>query len=107
MNSPVNAILERVHQIIGNTLRTSKVQNMVLDDKNPLDGISVSTMFALWATVHTTTKYIPAQLIFGRDSIINRLHDVDLETIKKRKQDVIKKGNECENYNRKNHTYKQ
>ena len=70
-NPQANAILERVHQTIGNILRTFKVQNMILDDENPWDGILASTMFALRATVHTTTQYTPAQLIFGRDSIIN------------------------------------
>ena len=56
-----NTILERVHQTIGNILRTFKAQNMVLDD-----GISASTLFALRATQCTC-----AQLIFGRNSIIN------------------------------------
>ena len=56
---------------------------MVLDDKNPWVGILASTMFALRATVYTTTKYTPAQLIFGRDSIINGRHDVDWETTRK------------------------
>ena len=31
-----------------------KVQNIVLDDRNSLDGILASTMFALRSTVHTT-----------------------------------------------------
>ena len=44
---------------------------MVLDDKIPWDSILASTMFALRATVYTTTQYTPAQLIFGRGSIIN------------------------------------
>ena len=79
---------------------------MVLDDKNPWDGILASTMFALRATVHTTTQYTPAQLIFGRDSIINRRHEIDWETIRKRKQNLINKGNERENRNRISHTYK-
>ena len=61
-----------MHQTIGNILRTFKLQNMVLDDENPWDGILASTMFALRATVHTNTQYTPAQLIFGRDSIISR-----------------------------------
>ena len=55
-NPQANAIIERVHQTIGNILRTFKVQNMILDDKNPWDGILVSTMFAPRATVHTTTQ---------------------------------------------------
>ena len=70
-NLQANVILEQVHQTIGNILRTFKVQNMVLDDENPWDGVLASTMFALRAKVHTTTQYAPAQLIFGRDSIIN------------------------------------
>ena len=66
-NPQANAILERVHQAIGNILRTSKVRNIVLDDENPWDGILAFTMFALRATVHFTAKYTPAQLIFGRE----------------------------------------
>ena len=66
-----NAILERVNQTNDNFVLTFKVQNMVLDDENPWDGILASTMFALMATVHTTMQYTPTQLIFGRDSIIN------------------------------------
>ena len=31
-----NTILERVYQTIGNILRTFKLQNMVLDDKNSM-----------------------------------------------------------------------
>ena len=92
-------MLERENQTNGNILSTFKVQNMVLDVKNQWDGILASTMFALRATVHTTTQYIPAQLIFGRDSIINRRHVVDWETIMKQKQDLINKGNKSENCN--------
>ena len=80
---------------------------MVLDDENPWDGILASTMFALRATVHTTTQYTPAQLIFGRNSIINRHHNVDWEIIRKHKQDLINKSIKRENRNRINHAYKQ
>ena len=105
-NPQANSILERVHQTIGNILHTFKIQDMVLDDDNPWDGILASTMFALRATVHTTTQYTPAQLVFGRDSILNRRHDVDWEVVKKRKQDLINKGNARENKKRKTHEYK-
>ena len=76
-NLQPNATLERVHQTIGNVLYTFKVQNMVQDDKNRWDGILASAMFALRATVHTTTQYTPVQLIFIRVSIINRRHNID------------------------------
>ena len=52
-NPQANSILERVHQTIGNIIRTLLVQGMELDDKNPWDGILSSNMFALRATVHT------------------------------------------------------
>ena len=76
-NPQANVILERLHQTISNILRTFKEQNMVLDDENLWDGILAFTMFALRATVHTTTPYTPAQLIFERNSIINRRNQVN------------------------------
>ena len=60
-----NSILERVHQTIGNIICIFKVQDMVLNDESPWDGILASTMFALSATVHTTMQCTPAQLVFG------------------------------------------
>ena len=68
-NPQANAILERVHQTIGNIKRTMKVQDIVLDDEGPWDGVLSAAMFALRATVHTTTRFTPTQLVFGRDSI--------------------------------------
>ena len=70
-NPRANTILERVYQTIGNILPTFKVQNMVLEDKNPWDGILAVAMFVLRATVHNITQYTSDQLIFGRDSMIN------------------------------------
>ena len=65
------AILERVHQRIGNILCTFIVQNIVMGDKNLWDIILVSTMFIIRATVHTNAQYTPAQLVFGHNSITN------------------------------------
>ena len=59
-NLKANSILERVHQTIGNIIRTFKVQDMVLNNENPWDGILASTMFALRAMVHTITQQMPA-----------------------------------------------
>ena len=105
-NPQANAILERVHQTIGNIIRTFKIQGMVLDDVNPWDGILAATMFALRATVHTTTQHTPAQLVFGRDSIMNTRHEANWQLIKTRKQNLIDKGNARENRKRTEHVYK-
>ena len=44
---------------MGNIICAFKVQDMVLNDENPWDGILTSTMFALHAMVHTTTQHTP------------------------------------------------
>ena len=51
------------------------------------------------STAYTTMQYTPAKLVFGRDSIINQCHDIDWDIIRKRKQQLINKGNKCENRN--------
>ena len=76
--------MERVHQTIGNIIRTFKIQQMDLDNENPWEGILSSTMFAIRSTVHTTTQHTPLQKVFGRDTILNINqeaigHDVSVE----------------------------
>ena len=93
-NPQANAIVEWIHQTIGNIIRTFKVQDMVLDDDNPWDGILAATMFALRSTVHTTTQHTPTQLVFNRDSILNVPIEANWQLIKQRKQALINKGNE-------------
>ena len=44
---------------------------MDLDKENPWEGILSSTMFVIWSMVHTTTQYIPSQLVFGMDTMLN------------------------------------
>ena len=104
-NPHAKSILERVHRTIGYIMRTFKVQEMVLDDENPWDGILASIMFTLRATAHTTTQYTPAQLVIGRDSILSSRHEANWQLIKKHEQDLINKGNQQDNRNRKEHTY--
>ena len=79
---------------------------MVLEDENPWDGILAATMFALRATLHTTSQYTSAQLAFGRESILNVRHEANQKLIKERKQKPINRGNEFENKKRLNHEYK-
>ena len=99
-NPQANVILELVHQTISNIIRTMKAQDMFLDDENPWNGILASTMFALRTTVHTTTRFIPMQLVFGRDAVLNTRHEADWHVIKERKQKLINRGNDRENRKR-------
>ena len=81
-NPQANAIVERVHQTIGNIIRTFKIQEMDLDNENPWEGTLSSTMFAIRSTVHTTTQHTPSQLVFGRDAILNINQEANWQLIK-------------------------
>ena len=59
-NPQANAIIERVHQTIGNIIRTFDVQS--IDETDPWGGILAATMFAVRATYHTTLQASPMQL---------------------------------------------
>ena len=54
-NPQANAIVEMAHQTIGNILHFFKIQEVDLEDENPLEGILASTIFAIRPMVHTTT----------------------------------------------------
>ena len=77
--APPNAIVERVHQIIGNIIRTFIIQQMNLDNENPWEGVISSTLFAIRSMVHTTTQHTPPQMVFGRDAILNINQVVNLQ----------------------------
>jgi hypothetical protein len=103
-NPQSNSILERVHQTIGNIIRTFAKED--LDEEDPWGGILAATMFAVRATYHTTMQATPAQLVFGRDSIINTKFEANWAYIKERKEKLIAQNNKRENAARILHTYK-
>ena len=62
-------------------------------------------MFATRTTVHTTNRATPAQLVFGRDAILNVQHEADWAYIKERKDKLSRKNNHQENKTRIKHYY--
>ena len=105
-NPQANAICERVHQVIGNIVRTFELQTNYLDEDNPWKGILSATAFAVRCTYHTTLMQSPAQLVFGRDMILNIKHAANWDIIKQRKQKIIHQNNQRENAKRIRHTYR-
>ena len=83
-NPQSNAIIERIHQTIGNIIRTFDVSNVANND--PWSVILAATMFAIRATYHTTLQASPMQLVFGQYAILNIKHVSDWEHIRQRKQ---------------------
>jgi transposase InsO family protein len=106
-NPQANAILERVHQTIGNIIRTFEIQESTEKDahSDAIDGILAATMFAIRATYHTTMQATPAQLVFGRDVILNIPYAANWENIRERKQARIIQNNAAENKTRLPYVY--
>ena len=84
-NPQANAIVERIHQVIGNIIRTFELEENYLEESNPWKGILSATAFAVRSTYHTTLQKLPGQLVFGRDMIFNIQHKANWEFIRQRK----------------------
>jgi len=107
-NPQANAIVERVHQTIGNMIRTFEVyDNDTLDDEEPWIGIITAVMAAVRSTYSTTTQATPSQLVFRRDALFNIPYVADWDYIRQRKQRIIHENNARENAKRKAHQYRQ
>ena len=96
-NPQANSIIERIHQTIGNIIRTFQMNKIEVDEEDPWSGVLAATMFATRSTYHTTTQATPAQLVFGRDAILNTRFDANWKMIRDRKQRAIKDNNRKEN----------
>ena len=72
INPQSNAIIEQIHQTIGNIIRIFDVSNIVNNDQR--SGILSATMFAVRATYHITLQASLMQLLFVWDAILNIKH---------------------------------
>jgi hypothetical protein len=86
-------------------LRTFQVHSTELDKDDPWSGILGAVMFATRATVHSTSKATPAQLVFGRDAMLNVQHEANWTYIKERRNEISSKNNKKENATRRKHEY--
>jgi len=105
-NPQANAMVERAHQTIHNMIRSQQIR-----DKRDLvgeswEGILSAVGFAMRATVHTTNRASPSQLVFGRDAMLNVNFEANWQYIKQRKQRLIQQNNRRENSKRVPHEYK-
>ena len=62
-NPQANAILERVHQVLGDMLCTKELQKHTFDEIDPWSEILASVAWAIRSTHHTILQASPAQLI--------------------------------------------
>ena len=104
-NPQANGVIERVHQVLNNCLRTYELEKQELDERDPFGPFLAAAAFAVRSTFHTTLQATPAQLVFHRDMLLPIQHIADWALINERKQQEINKNNERENRKRISHTY--
>ena len=96
-NPQADAILEFVHKVVKDMLRSFDLENENLEEDNPFDYFLLSTAWAIRSTYYTTLQATPCQLVLGRDMIHNIAFKENWNQIQKRKQDKINNSNKKEN----------
>ena len=104
-NPQANSIVERAHQTLHNMIRTQRIRSKDDLANGTWNGLLSAVAFAMRATLHTTTRATPMQLVFQRDAIHNVRFEADWKYIKDRKQKLIIQNNKRENATRIPHTY--
>ena len=106
-NPQSNGIIERVHQVLNNTLCTFELENRELNEDGPWTEFLSATAFAIRSTYHTTLEATPAsaQLVFNRDMILPVHFRTDWTRLKNNRQTVMNPNNEHENRSRIHHDY--
>ncbi len=105
-NPQSNAILERIHQVVGSMLKTKDLQSHIFDSVDPWGSILASIAYAVRCSYHSTLKGTPGQLVFGRDMLLNIKFHPNFKQVWKEKQDRILKDNARENSKRTPYDYK-
>ena len=100
-NPQANAMVERCHKTLHGMIAAHQIRDKnSLPDKDAWKGMLAATAFAMRATVHTTSRATPMQLVFNRDAIHNVYFEADWQYIKERKQRLIKQNLAKENAKR-------
>ena len=104
-NPQANAIVERIHQVIDNMIRTFELEDKDVD-QDVWKGIIAATSFAVRSTWHSTLQATPGQLVFGRDMVFAQSFAANWNLIRQRRQRMINYNNRRENSKRIDHTYR-
>ena len=105
-NPQSNAILERIHQVVGSMLKTKDLVNIEFDELDMWSPILASVAYAVRCSHHSTLNATPGQLVFGRDMLLDLKFEPNYEQMWAKKQKRIKYDNIRENSKRAAHDYK-
>jgi len=107
-NARANAVCERMHQTVGNLLRslcyTNPPQNLQ-EAEAMVDHVLAIVSHALRSTVHRTHGLSPGATVFNRDMLLDIPYVADLIRLREKRQAVIDNNLRRENNQRRNHDY--
>jgi hypothetical protein len=105
-NPQVNAICERVHQVLGTMMRTSELD--MADSVHPadIDTFIDNAVWAIHSTYHTVLKALPGAAMFGRDMLFDIPFIADWNQIGDYRQSQTDRSNKRENNKGVDYDYK-
>ena len=105
-NPQANAILERVHQVLGQMLRTSEIDMANSVSPDDVDVFLDNAAWAIRSTYHTVLKASPGAAIFGRDMLFDIPYLADWHKIGEYRQKLTDQNTLRENKTRVDYDYK-
>ena len=104
-NPQANAIIERIHGVLGDMMRTSHLDMSPTIDDTMIEDFLVDAAWAIRSTYHTVLKSTPGAAIFGRDMLFDIPYIADWSDIGRRRQNQVESTNKRENSSRLSHDY--
>ena len=105
-NPQANAILERVHDVVMNMIRTSELDMADSVAPSDIDAVLTNAAWAIRSTYHTVLKASPGAAIFGRDMLFDIPYIADWNKIGDYRQRQADLNNLRENKKRIDYDYK-
>jgi hypothetical protein len=104
-NPQANAILERIHGVLGNMLCTSELDMAESVKASDIDVFLSDAAWAVCSTYHTVLKVSPGAAIFGRDMLFDIPFIADWQKIGEYRQRLTDLSNARKNKGRIDYDY--
>jgi hypothetical protein len=105
-NPQTNGIKERVHQVLGQMLRTAELDMADSVTPNNVNIFLDNVAWAICSTYHTVLKASPGAAIFGCDMLFNIPFVADWHKIREQRQSLTDHGNKRKNAKCVDYDYK-
>eukprot|EP00957_Ditylum_brightwellii_P123662 9427674-Ditylum_brightwellii.AAC.1 len=84
-NPKANSIIERIHHIVGNMIKSFEAHNIEIGEKDLWPRILSAVRFATRVMVPTIMQVTPMQIVVGREVILIVHHETNWKFLKERK----------------------